>query len=186
MSKLKLKQIKGPGTSYGNNFLLLGSNGSDITYSELSTVAKSGSYTDLTNKPSIPSKTTDLSDVSETSLRNNEVLRYISSASKWENSPQNISTVYIATSNITVDYTYDTIIVRKTTGSATIITLDNGTAMPNGFTLRIKDGKGDAATNNITIATSNSQLIDGASTFIMKRNYQSTTIIWDGTYWNIV
>ncbi len=42
--------------------------------------------------------------------------------------------------------------------------------------IRIKDAGGNAGSNNITIATEGSQLIDGQSTYIINADYASVTI----------
>jgi len=74
------------------------------------------------------------------------------------------------------------LVVRKTVGSATTVNLP---ATPGvGQTFIIKDGKGDAATNNITVS-GNGILIDGSSTFVMNENYQSITLIFDGASWDV-
>lgn len=60
---------------------------SDIntTLSGLSTVATSGSYTDLVNTPTIPTDLDSLSDVVLTSPQNAQVLKYDSASSTWVN-----------------------------------------------------------------------------------------------------
>lgn len=92
--------------------------------------------------------------------------------------------VVTAAGAITVSATTDNvIIVNKTTGAATTVNLP---ASPTtGLTYVIKDGKGDANTNNITI-TPNAGNIDGAATFVMTTNFASKTIVYNGTQWNIV
>ncbi len=75
------------------------------------------------------------------------------------------------------------IIVNKTTGAASAITL---LASPTtGQMVTIKDGKGDAATNNITI-TPASGTIDGSSTAVLNTNFASATLIYSGAFWSIV
>jgi hypothetical protein len=49
----------------------------------------------------------------------------------------------------------------------------------------IKDGKGDAATNNITV-TPAAGTIDGSSTAVINTNYGSMQLIYNGTQWNII
>ena len=71
--------------------------------------------------------------------------------------------------------------VNKGTGSATGVTLPAGVT---GRILIIKDCKGDAATNNITVTPAAGN-IDGAGTFVMNANRQSITIIYNGTEWSI-
>lgn len=61
----------------------------DVTYIKnkpvLSTVATSGSYNDLTDKPTIPDDLNDLTDVTISSPSNGQVLKYNSTSQKWEN-----------------------------------------------------------------------------------------------------
>jgi hypothetical protein len=48
----------------------------------------------------------------------------------------------------------------------------------------IKDGAGNAGTYNITISTTDSTTIDGASTLVISSNYGHTRLIFNGTQWN--
>ena len=88
---------------------------------------------------------------------------------------------------VTADYTTIfkdyTIAVNKATGSATTITL-----LPLPYTGQIqiiKDKKGDAATNNITV-NGNGKTIDGASIYAISTNRGSVTLMFDGAAWNIL
>ncbi len=47
----------------------------------------------------------------------------------------------------------------------------------------IKDESGGAATNNITIATTSSQTIDGASTKVINTNYGVARVFSNGSNW---
>jgi hypothetical protein len=88
--------------------------------------------------------------------------------------------VVTAAGAVTVGATDDVVIVNKTVGAATTVNL------PAGVTKRryiIKDGKGDAAANNITI-TPAAGTIDGAATLVINTNYGRATIIYNGTQWN--
>lgn len=85
-------------------------------------------------------------------------------------------------SSITMSTTY--LLVNKTSGSATAVTLPPS-PVPFIQEYTIKDGKGDAATNNITI-TPSSGLIDGAASFVMNVNFMSASFLPDGTNWNVV
>jgi hypothetical protein len=74
------------------------------------------------------------------------------------------------------------LVVNKTIGGATTIYLP---AIPAGnFICVVKDGKGDAASNNITV-DGNGNNMDGASTIVMNLNYQSLNFAWNGTQWNV-
>lgn len=75
------------------------------------------------------------------------------------------------------------IVVNKTAGEATAVNLP---ADPEpGRHYVVKDGKGDAASNNITVtpATGN---IDGAATYVMSTNYQAKGFVYDGAKWESV
>lgn len=82
----------------------------------------------------------------------------------------------IATDNI--------ILVNKGSGSVTGITLNPGGG-GGARTMTIKDAKGDAATNNITL-TPASGTIDGASTFVINTNFGSATVAFDNTNWFVI
>ncbi len=72
------------------------------------------------------------------------------------------------------------IVVRKGTGSATAITLPSSPA--TGQEVIVKDGKGDAATNAITIAPA-SGTIDGAASLTISTNRGVARLSYDGTEW---
>lgn len=90
--------------------------------------------------------------------------------------------VYSSTGNVTL--TNQTVFVlNKDSGAATTLTLP---ASPQrGRTIYIKDGKGDAATNNITIMPASGN-IDGAGSYVMRSNYDSVVLFYNGTQWNVV
>jgi hypothetical protein len=91
--------------------------------------------------------------------------------------------VVIASGAIAVATTDFVVVVRKTTGAATIVDLP--VSPTTGQTFIIKDGKGDANTNNITLVPA-SGTIDGASTFVMNTNYASKVVIYTGVEWSIL
>jgi hypothetical protein len=75
------------------------------------------------------------------------------------------------------------LIVNKDSGASTAVTLP---ANPSrGRLVRIKDGKGDAATNNITITPAAGN-VDGAANYVIAENYGSVEIMYNGTQWNVV
>lgn len=85
--------------------------------------------------------------------------------------------------NITGLSTDNVIMVNKTVGAPTVVTLP---ASPTeGCEIIIKDAKGDAFTNNITISAAAGN-IDGLTSFILTQNYQSFTFIYNGTEWNVI
>jgi hypothetical protein len=68
--------------------------------------------------------------------------------------------------------------VKKTIGSATTINLPSSPV--NGRMIIVKDGKGDAATNNITVTPASGN-VDGSATFVINNNRQSNIFIYDST-----
>lgn len=73
-----------------------------------------------------------------------------------------------------------TIKVNATSGALTI-TLVSAATLKNGFKITIK--KVDNSANNVTIDPAGSETIDGATTLSLVSQYQSVTIISDGTNW---
>lgn len=97
-----------------------------------------------------------------------------------ENHKVRVVTAAGAVTVATSDYI---VVVNKGTGAATTANLPASPA--TGDTYVIKDGKGDAATNNITVTPAAGN-IDGAGTYVMSINYQSVTVVYNGTQWNLV
>lgn len=94
------------------------------------------------------------------------------------------NTVTVTTGNLAVS-DQSMVVVDKTDGAATAITLP---ANPlNGHSILIKDGKGDAGTNNITI-TPASGTIDGAATYVISENYGSVILEYATTQaeWGVI
>ena len=90
--------------------------------------------------------------------------------------------VVTAAGSVTVTSDDYLVIVNKTVGAATTVNLPS---VWRGRTFVIKDGKGDAATNNITI-TPASGTIDGAAGKTLNSNYQSATLVFNGSEWNSI
>lgn len=75
------------------------------------------------------------------------------------------------------------VVLNKTVGAATTVTLP---ASPNtGRILIIKDGKGDAAANNITIS-GNGKNLDGSANLTISSNFGVSRIVYNGTQWNAI
>ncbi len=89
---------------------------------------------------------------------------------------------FLDTTLVTAGSTYnmlttDTLIlVDKTIGSPTSIVVPLASSMAFPFPVIIKDGKGDAATNNITITFTGGQLVDGQSSLVIDNAYGWVTI----------
>lgn len=89
--------------------------------------------------------------------------------------------VVTAAGAVTITAADYVVIVKKTVGAATAVNLE---ATPvTGATKRIKDGKGDAAANPLTI-TPAAGTIDGGATLVLSTNYASVDLIYNGTEWN--
>lgn len=72
-------------------------------------------------------------------------------------------------------------IINKTVGAATQVTLP---ATPiTGRRITVKDGKGDANTNNITVVPS-AGTIDGAASSVINTAYGVREFVYNGTEWN--
>lgn len=91
--------------------------------------------------------------------------------------------VVTASGAVTVTTADSIVVVNKTVGAATAVSLPASPA--TGDTYIIKDGKGDAASNNITITPAAGN-IDGAGTLVMNVNYQAVTLVYNGAQWNII
>jgi hypothetical protein len=74
------------------------------------------------------------------------------------------------------------ICLKKVATEATTVNLPASPGV--GWTYLIKDCKGDAATNNITI-TPASGTIDGAATYVINTNRGSVSVTYDGTQWEV-
>lgn len=92
--------------------------------------------------------------------------------------PRTITTA----SSVTVAATDGLVVINKATGAATTVTLEAG-PVP-GTVHRIKDGKGDAATNPITILPA-SGTIDGAASTVINQNRGAITLEYNGAEWSI-
>jgi hypothetical protein len=84
---------------------------------------------------------------------------------------------------ITILPTDEIVVVDKDVGEPTTINLLPDPA--TGDELVIKDGRGDAGTNNITIVPA-AGTVDGLATYVMTFNWQAVTLVYSGTEWIII
>lgn len=77
------------------------------------------------------------------------------------------------------------VIVNKASGTATTVTLPPTASLLTGQRVTIKDGKGDAATNPITIVPA-AGTIDGAASSIINQAYGFAAFDYNGTEWGLV
>jgi hypothetical protein len=94
------------------------------------------------------------------------------------------TTLVTKATNYTATNQDHNILVDATSGVVTI-TLPTAVTLA-GQEFLIKDWKGQAATHNITIATTSAQTIDGASTKVISANYGSVRVVSDGSNWAII
>ena len=71
-------------------------------------------------------------------------------------------------------------------GSGITITLPLGSLLTPGQMYIVKDVSGAALTNNVTVAVSDANTIDGGSLVKLTTNYMSLTFLWTGISWSIV
>lgn len=91
--------------------------------------------------------------------------------------------IYTSGTGIQLDDLAARVIVNKTPGSPTSINLP---ASPYfGQEVVVKDGKGDANQNNISI-TASGTTIDSFSTINLRIRFQAYTFVWNGNGWNII
>ena len=75
------------------------------------------------------------------------------------------------------------IVVRKTAGAATTVTLESGPAA--GRVVTVKDGRGDAGANPITVVPA-SGTIDGVANLVLSSGYGSVTLVFNGLEWSVL
>jgi hypothetical protein len=68
------------------------------------------------------------------------------------------------------------LLLNKSIGSPSYVVFPSAGSMAYPFGVLVKDLKGDAATNNITISFSGGQLCDGQSSIVLQNNYDWVTI----------
>jgi hypothetical protein len=85
------------------------------------------------------------------------------------------------------DVGFGWVIAVTSTAAARTITLPLANTVPSGWQITVKDESGGALTNNITIARSGSDTIDGATSNVIALNYGSRTLYSDGvSKWFII
>ena len=92
----------------------------------------------------------------------------------------NIRTV--TTTPVTMDEYYDALMVDATTASATVNLPAAADALGKIYYIK----KIDATGNTVTIDPSGAETIDGAATEVISTQFQSRTVISDGTEWHII
>jgi len=96
---------------------------------------------------------------------------------------QRIAVNVLTSSTITVSSPNDCIVVSNPSASAPV-----AVTLPPGLTKQIffiVDGKGTAATHNITITPDGAELINGAATYVLNVNRAGIGLIYNGTGWTV-
>lgn len=86
------------------------------------------------------------------------------------------------TNPIVVGPTDYVLVIDKTPGGPTSVNLPTPT---ENRTIVVKDGKGDAVTNNITI-NGNGSTIDDSGSYVINQNYGAVEITFNGDQWSVV
>lgn len=92
------------------------------------------------------------------------------------------STVVTAAGDYNVGSLDYVVVMNKTVAAATTVNLPGSPS--TGRTIIVKDGKGDAAANNVTVIPATGT-IDGAATIVISTNYGSVAFIYNGSQWNV-
>jgi hypothetical protein len=95
-----------------------------------------------------------------------------------------VNTMGVATIGTTGSITTEDL-ANATTGGITI-TLPAAATAGTGKVIHIKDRDASATANPITIEGDGSETIDGSLTFVITVNYQSVTLVSDGSNWMII
>lgn len=77
------------------------------------------------------------------------------------------------------------LIIKKASGAATGVTLPKINAS-SPVMIDVVDGKGDAASNNITISGYGGETINGAATYVISAAYGAVRLVSNGTEWNVL
>ena len=75
------------------------------------------------------------------------------------------------------------VLVNKTVGGATALSLPASPA--TGVAYNIKDGRGDANANPITVSDPSGKTIDGAASLLINQNRGAETLRWTGAEWSV-
>lgn len=92
-------------------------------------------------------------------------------------------TVKTSSGNYDVTSSDTVVVVNKSVAAATQVNLPASPA--TGRLLIVKDGKGDANSNNITVS-GNGKNIDGAASVTINTNYGVSRVVYNGTQYNVI
>lgn len=104
--------------------------------------------------------------------------------SEWKEIGTKKINVVSSNQTITLDKPEEYFLVDSSSSNITV-TLSS-TSVKEGYSITIKDYKGNSEINNITINTENSEKIDDNNNVIIADNYASLTFLSDGINWYII
>ena len=182
-------------TSAGNNEVLV-HNGVTFTNAELNynqlintptlaTVATTGSYNDLSNKPGVPANINDLGDVTISSASNNQMLKYNGSA--WVNTAYT-SFDFVSVDNADVNpIAISTHYSTKATTQNVVLTMPALSADNHGKEIRVKFAD-KGGSYNIELSASSDTIEGSSSNYVISAEKQSVTLVANNTAkdWEIV
>lgn len=103
----------------------------------------------------------------------------------WQDVAENFWSITTVNSTPYVVLSTDYYLSVDTSGAAITIQLPNTTT--TGRVIRIKDASGNAATNNLTVTTVGGVVtIDGLTSQVLTVNYESISVIWNGTSYEVI
>ena len=91
--------------------------------------------------------------------------------------------IVTAAGDVDITTADDVVLINKSSGAATVINLPASPVTGEQYT--IKDKKGDAASNNITLTPASGN-IDGSSTYVIGTNYDKVTVMYNGSEWSVI
>ena len=116
--------------------------------------------------------------------RNKENTKWVEmNRTLFNNSPQPSAVVVSSTGAFNIRPYDGVVVINKSASETTQVNLPANP--PTGKRLVVKDGKGDAATRNVTIVPA-AGTIDGAANRVINVNYGSVDLVYNGVQWNVI
>ena len=116
--------------------------------------------------------------------RNKENTKWVEmNRTLFNNSPQPSAVVVSSTGAFNIRPYDGVVVINKSANETTQVNLPANP--PTGKRLVVKDGKGDAATRNVTIVPAAGP-IDGAANRVINANYGAVDLVYNGVQWNVI
>lgn len=151
----------------------------------LSVVATTGEYADLLNKPVLG--TAASKDVG-TAVGNVPVVQANGKLDRNLVNNGYAGGLVLVTEGTTTTLTVDDhlVFINKALGGSHTVNLPDGEVVGVGKLYTIKDSRGSSSTSPITVVAYAPQTIDGQATQTIQADYESITVVWNGSHWNII